>query len=50
MVKKSEALEIMGLLNQVYLTNDLLNWADWLSYFCVLMWWNGFWFDLQSAV
>ena len=26
--KMSEALEIMGLLNQVYLTDDLVNWAD----------------------
>ena len=32
-----EALEIMGLINQVYLTNDLMNWADWLNDFCVLI-------------
>ena len=29
-------LEIMGLLNQVYLTNNLINWTDWLNDFCVL--------------
>ena len=32
-----EALEIMGLLNQVYLRNDLMNWAYWLNNFCVLI-------------
>ena len=26
-----EALQIMGLLNQVYLTNDSMNWKNWLS-------------------
>ena len=26
----------MGLLNQVYLTNDLMNWADWLNDICIL--------------
>ena len=26
----------MGLLIQVYLTNNLMNWADWLNGFCVL--------------
>ena len=35
MVKNGKALEIMGLLNQVYPTNDLMNWADWLNDFCV---------------
>ena len=37
MVKNGEALEMMELLNQVYLTNDLINWADWLNDFCVLI-------------
>ena len=37
MVKNGKVLEIMGLLNQVYLTNDLMNWADWLNDFCVLI-------------
>ena len=32
-----EALEIMGFLNQVYLTNDLMNWTDWVNDFCVLI-------------
>ena len=27
----------MGLLNQVYLTNDLMKWAHWLNDFCVLI-------------
>ena len=35
--KMGEVLEIMGLLTQVYLTNDLMNWAEWLNYFCVLI-------------
>ena len=26
-----ETLQIMGLSNQVYLTNDLMNWVDWLE-------------------
>ena len=37
LVKMDEALEIIGLLNQVYLTNDLMSWADWQSNFCVLI-------------
>ena len=36
-----EALEIIVLLNQLYLTNEFMNWADWL---------NGFWFDFQSPL
>ena len=31
--KMGDALKIMGLLNQVYLTNDLMNWSDWLNDF-----------------
>ena len=38
MVKNGEALEVMGLLNQVHLTNDLMNWADWLNDFLVMKW------------
>ena len=29
--KMVEALKIVGFLNQVYLTNDLMYWADWLN-------------------
>ena len=32
-----EAVEIIGLLNQVYFRNDLMNWADWLNDVCVLL-------------
>ena len=35
--KMGEDLEIMGLLNQVYLTNDLMNWTDLLNNFFVLI-------------
>ena len=35
MVKNGKALEIMGPLNRVYLTDDLMNWADWLNDLCV---------------
>ena len=35
--KMSKALKIVGLLNQVHLTNDLMNWADWLNDFCMLI-------------
>ena len=31
-----EALQIMGLLNQLYIASDLMNWADWLNDYCVL--------------
>ena len=33
----AEALKIMGLLNQVCLTNDLMNWSDWLNDFGMLI-------------
>ena len=33
----------MGLLNQVYLTNYLMNWAHWLNNFCVLRVMNIHW-------
>ena len=36
-VKNGRGLKIVGLLNQVYLTNDLINWADWLNEFCMLI-------------
>ena len=32
-----KALWIMGLLNHLYLTNDLMNYADWLNDFCMLV-------------
>ena len=32
-----EALQSIGLLNLVYLTNDLMNWADWLNDICMLI-------------
>ena len=35
--KIGEALKIVGLSNQVYLTNDLMNRADWLDDFCILI-------------
>ena len=35
--KTSKALKNVGLLNQVHLTNDLLNWAYWLNDFCMLI-------------
>ena len=37
MVKNGEALEIMELLNQLYPTNDLMNWTEWLNDFYVLI-------------
>ena len=36
MVKREEALEIMGVLNQLYLTNDLMKWTHQLNGFCVM--------------
>ena len=33
----SEDLKIIGLFNEVYLTIDLMNWADWLNDFCMLI-------------
>ena len=35
--KMVEALKIVGLLNQVYLTNDLMYWADRLNDFSMLI-------------
>ena len=32
-----EVLETMELLNQLYLTSDLINWADWLNDFSMLI-------------
>ena len=40
----------MGLLNQVYLTNDFINWADWVNDFCMLMVMEYFWFYGQSTL
>ena len=37
MVKNGWGLIDMGLWNQVYLTNHLTNWADWLNGFCMLI-------------
>ena len=39
------ALYITGLLNQVHLANDLMNWADWLNDFCILIVIENVWFD-----
>ena len=42
----------MVILNQVYLTNDLMNWVDWLNDLCMLMVMEGnnFWFDCHSTL
>ena len=37
MTKMDEVLKIMGPFNKVYLTNDLMNWANWLNDFCMLI-------------
>ena len=37
MSKMGEVLMIVGLLNQVHLIVDLMNWADWLNNFCMLI-------------
>ena len=47
--KMGEALKIVGLLNQVYLTNDLMNWADWLNDFCMLIEMECYSFALNDA-
>ena len=44
-----EALEIIELLNQLYLTSDLMNWADWMNDFCVFDS-NGMGFGLISIL
>ena len=45
-----ETFGIMALQNQVNLTNDLMNQADWMNDFgmLILYWLNNFWFDHQS--
>ena len=35
--KMGEILQIVGFLNQVYLSNDLMNRADWLNDSCMLI-------------
>ena len=42
-----ETFGIMALQNQVNLTNDLMNQADWMNDFgmLILYWLNNFWFD-----
>ena len=35
--KMTKTFWIMGLENQVYVTQDLINWADWLNDFCMLI-------------
>ena len=42
-----ESFGIMALQNQVNLTNDLMNQADWMNDFgmLILYWLNNFWFD-----
>ena len=47
--KIGKALKIMGLLNQVYLTNDLMNWADWLNDFRMLVVMEYYFFALNDA-
>ena len=37
MAKKGRGFIEMGLLNHMYLTNDLMNWADWLDDFYMLI-------------
>ena len=39
-VKNGQSLKIVGLLSQVYLTNDLINWADYWMIFACWEWWN----------
>ena len=36
-VKNERGLLHQGTINQVYLTNYLMNWADWLNDFCILI-------------
>ena len=33
--KMGEVVFIMALLNQVYLTNDMINWINWSNDFCM---------------
>ena len=47
--KMGEALKIVGFLNQVYLTNDLMNWADWLNDFCMLTAMEYYFFALNDS-
>ena len=44
-----EALKIVGLLNQVYLTNDLMYWADRLNDFSMLIVMEYYFFALSDA-
>ena len=44
-----EVLKIVGLLNQAYLTNDLMNWADWLNDFGMLIVMEYYFFALNDA-
>ena len=44
------ALQITGLLNQVHLANDLMNWADWLNDFCILIVIKNVWFDSEFTL
>ena len=48
--KLGEVLKIMGLLNQAYLTNDLMNWADWLNDFDMLIVMEYYFFALNDAL
>ena len=48
--KMGEGFQIMGFSNQVYLTNDLVNWTDWLNDFCMLIVVEYFWFNGQSTL
>ena len=37
LVKNWQGLKIVEFLNEVHLTNDLLNWVEWLTDFCMLI-------------
>ena len=47
--KMVEALKIVGFLNQVYLTNDLMYWADLLNDFSMLIVMEYYFFVLSDA-
>ena len=48
--KMGKVLKIVGLLNQVYLTNDLMNWADWMNDFCMLIVMEYYFFAVNDAL
>ena len=48
--KMGEVLKIVGLLNQAYLLNGLMNWTDWLNDFCMLIVMEYYFFALNDAL